>query len=162
MLPIKVFIGMSERFESIKTLTARSILRNTTVPVDIQYIYTSPESGCTGFSNARYDIEYGIYLDPDMIVLGDIADLWAYHKPGKFVCVKDGSTEVAVIDCKHNCRSKHEQHLLPKACDIPLEWNCEDELKPGAKLLHFTDLKTQPWFYDHPNAEAVAVYEDYK
>jgi len=149
-------------------MTERSILRNTKHPVDIAHLYPSAESGCTGFSDVRYQIGKGIYLDVDMIVLGDIAELWSYHKPEKFVCMQDGSTEVAVIDCVHKCRNKREQHLLPKDCSIPDEWNVEDykyhngSLPENIKLLHFTDLKTQPWFYDHPNAEAVSIYEDYK
>jgi hypothetical protein len=143
-------------------MTAASIVRHTDAPVLIQHVYPVPEEGCTGFTNVRYGIDHGIYLDCDMIVLADILELWSYRRPGKFVCLKDGSTEIAVIDCRHECRNKREESKLPKACNIPLEWNCEDRLVPGAKLLHFTDLDTQPWFYGHPNAEARGVYERYK
>lgn len=162
MLPIPIYIGISKRFKCIEGLTEQSILENTKYDVDIRHIYPATESGCTGFSNVRYEIDYGIYLDCDMVVLGDIADLWAYRLHDFFVCMADGSTEVAVIDCYHNCKNKHQEYLLPKANLIPAVWNCEDKLLPGAKLLHFTDLKTQPWFFDHPNKEAIAIYETYK
>lgn len=162
MLPVPVFIGISERFRSIEGLTAASILRHASAEVQIRHLYPETEAGCTGFTNVRYTIGRGIYLDCDMILLADIAELWAYRQPGKFVCLKDGSTEVAVIDCAHQCTNKTQETLLPKAARIPLEWNSEDRLVEGAKLLHFTDLKTQPWFYEHPNAEAVAVYDAYK
>ena len=89
VLPIPVFIGISERFRVIEGLTERSIRAHTSNPVDIQHVYPAVEEGCTGFSNVRYQIRYGIYLDPDMIVLGDIAELWSYHRPGKFVCMAD-------------------------------------------------------------------------
>lgn len=158
---IPVYIGISERFNRIKGMTERSILANTSADVEITHLYPDNESGCTGFSNVRFDIKYGIYLDCDMIVLGDIADLWAYHRPGKFVCMQDGSTEVAVIDADHRCRDKYQQHLLPKEPIIPMEWNVEDKVIPGMKLLHFTDLKMQPWFYGHTNPEAVEIYKQW-
>ena len=167
MLPIPVYIGISHRFDNIKGMTGRSIRENTTTPVDIIHLYPEAESGCTGFSNVRYQIQCGIYLDVDMIVLGDIAELWAYRKYDKFVCMEDGSTEVAVIDCRHTCKNKNQQHLLPKACDIPMEWNVEDHKTPGAipegaKLVHYTDLARQPWVYGaHPNPALDALWRQY-
>lgn len=162
MFPIPIYIGISKRFKCIEGLTETSILQNTKADVQIKHVYPETESGCTGFSNVRYQIDYGIYLDCDMVVLGDIANLWSYRLHDFFVCMQDGSTEVAVIDCVHRCRNKREEFLLPKAPIIPLCWNSEDKLNHNTQLLHFTDLKTQPWFYDHPNKEAVAVYETYK
>lgn len=161
-LPIPIYIGISERFRCIEKMTAMSILEHTSAKVSIQLVYPEVEEGCTGFTNVRYTIRCGIYLDCDMVLLADIADLWAYRSPGNFVCLADGSTEVAVIDCEHRCRNKREEHLLPKLPSIPLKWNSEDRMVPGAKLLHFTDLSTQPWFHAHPNKEAVAIYERYR
>lgn len=165
---INVYIGISKRFEPIAGLTQRSILANTEADVNITYLYPRVEAGCTGFSNVRYSIRKGVYLDCDMIVLGDIAELWSYHQEGKFVCMKDGSTEVAVIDCIHNCTDKKREGKLPKSCIIPPEWNVEDykyfpnePLPENIKLFHFTSLDHQPWFYEHPNEEAIALYERY-
>lgn len=167
MLPIKIYIGISKRFECVKHLTANSILRNTKASVDIELLYPVNESGCTGFSNVRFDIRKGIYLDCDMIVLADIAELWSYHKEGKFVCMQDGSTEVAVIDCVHTCKDKTQLNVLPLSKDIPLEWNVEDykigtdPIPENAKLVHLTDLNKQPWFHNHPNKYIVELYENY-
>lgn len=138
----------------------RSVLAHASGPVRVTHIYPAVESGCTGFSAVRYGITDGIYLDCDMIVLGDVVELWArYRRPGRYACLVDGSTEVGVIDrCRHDCRNKREERLLPKAPIIPLEWNVEDRVTPDMKLLHFTDLSTQPWFHDHPDPEAVALY----
>jgi len=165
---IPIYIGISHRFDKVKGLTERSILKNTTAPVSIVHLYPEIESGCTGFSNVRYGIRKGIYLDPDMIVLGDIAELWSYRRPGKWACIEDGSTEVSVIDCDHTCRNKHEEHKLPKERIIPLEWNVEDykyfpnkPLPENMKLFHFTALAYQPWFYKHPHKEALRIYERY-
>jgi len=162
MLPIPIFIGISEQLEIARGITEKSILANTNADVDIQYIKPSPPVGCTGFTNARYTVKHGIYLDVDMIVLGDIAKLWEYRKKGRFVCMRDGSTEVSVIDCDHLCKDKYHEHLLPKSCDIPQVWNIEDKVIRGMQLLHFTNLNTQPWFYDHPDSLAVELYEVYK
>lgn len=161
MEPIPVFVGISRRFDSIRGMTERSILEHTNASVEIRHLYPEVEAGCTGFSNVRYTIRRGIYLDCDMVVLGDISELWGYRAPGRFVCMQDGSTEVAVIDCVHGCSNKWEQHLLPKDCRIPAEWNCEDCVPPGAKLVHFTNLKTQPWFFDHPDPVADALWRQY-
>jgi hypothetical protein len=162
MFSIPVYIGISTRFNAIAHMTANSIRENTSRPVDIHLLYPDTESGCTGFSDVRYTIRCGIYLDVDMVVLGDIAELWAYRQRGKFVCMHDGSTEVAVIDCVHDCRNKHEQGRLPKACTIPPEWNSEDTIMDGAKLVHYTNLNTQPWTHGpHPDAAADALWRQY-
>ncbi len=162
MFHIPIFIGISEKFEIARGITERSILANTDSPVDIKYIKPRTPSGCTGFTNVRYTISYGIYLDVDMIVLGDIAELWAYGKMNTYTCMIDGSSEVAVINCKHSCKDKFHEFLLPKNCSIPLEWNCEDKYSTDTKLLHFTNLNTQPWFNEHPDKQAVSIYERYK
>ncbi len=166
MSVIPIFIGISHCFDCVKGLTERSIRAHTKADVEIIHLYPEVESGCTGFSNVRYEIKYGIYLDPDMVVLGDIAELWEYRRPGKFVCMQDGSSEVAVIDCEHNCRHKSQEYLLPKEKIIPLEWNVEDfryfpdqPLPENTKLFHFTSLPHQPWFYEHPHKEATALWE---
>lgn len=178
---IPVFIASSERFKEIEWLTLQSIHDNTSEQVDVHVVrpqwYGMKEGGCTGFTHVRwaipqicreYGYTFGIYLDVDMVVLSDIKELWDYRQRGKWVCLEDGSNEVSVICAtlqypdKSVLHNRHKGTLprgdhLPK---IPLEWNCEDRLTPGAKILHFTDLKTQPWFYDHPDTEAVGVYED--
>lgn len=167
MHKIPIYIGISNRFDCIKGMTERSILRNTKSQVDIKYLYPKHEAGCTGFSNIRYTIKQGIYLDVDMIVLGDIVELWEYKVKGKFVCMENGSTAVAVIDCNHRCENKKQEDRLPKACRIPMIWNVEDykyinkPLPENMKLLHFTNIHTQPWFFEHPDERMVEIYEQY-
>lgn len=173
-MKIPIYIGISKRFDVVKGLTEKSILANTTADVEITHLYPQKEEGVTGFSNVRFQISYGIYLDPDMIVLGDIAELWEYRKPGRWVCMQNGATEVAVIDCTHECRNKREIWKLPMLKAIPLEWNVVDTYRgpnrevlftegvpENTKLFHFTSLPHQPWFYDHPNEEAVELYKHY-
>lgn len=171
---IPIYIGISHRFDIAKGLTESSILKHTSSPVSITHLYPETEEGCTGFTNVRYTIKKGIYLDVDMLVLADIAELWEYRQPGKWVCMRDGSTEVSVIDCDHNCQNKHEEHLLPKVCSIPKEWNTTDAYRVGreirflqhipekTKIFHFTSLAHQPWFYDHPSQAAIDLYNEHK
>jgi len=180
---IPVFIASSDRFADVEWMTKFSIEQNTNADVKIYIVrpqwFGMQESGCTGFTNVRYAVpqlcrllghEFGIYLNCDMLVIGDIAELYLHRRYGKWVCLEDGSNEVSVICSSINFPDKsvlHTRHkgTLPRGYlypEIPLEWNCEDEIKPFMKLLHFTDLKSQPWFYDHPNAEAVALYESYR
>lgn len=180
---IPIFIASSDRFESTEWLTDFSIRENTDAEVMIHIVrpqwWGMQESGCTGFTNVRFAIpqlcrqlgyDYGIYLDVDMIVTGDIRDLWSYRKPQKWVCLEDGSNEVSVICSTLQYPDKsilHTRHkgTFWKGCyspDIPLSWNCEDKVTPDMNLLHFTSLDHQPWFYEHFNPEAVAVYEEYR
>lgn len=164
-------------------MTPYSIDRNTSSDVDIHivrpYRYGMQEHGCTGFTNVRFTVpelcrryghEFGIYLDVDMLVLGDIADLWTYRQPGKWITLKDGTDEVSVISAQLEFPPAKKVHTFKKwqmnRKDqyplIPMNWNVEDRVEPGMSLLHFTNMDTQPWFYDHPNQEAVNVYNEYK
>ena len=156
-----VYIGIAHRFDCIKGMTERSIRENTKADINIIHLYPEQERGVTGFTDVRYKIDKGIYLDVDMIVLDDIVKLWKYREEGKYVCLADGSTEVAVID-RGNAIGE-----LPRSAKIPLRWNVEDYKYIGKPLpadigiFHFTSLKHQPWFHEHPNKEAIALYERY-
>jgi len=35
--------------------------------------------------------------------------------------------------------------MVPAVRTIPGEWNCCDGLRQGAKLIHWTNMETQPW-----------------
>lgn len=179
---IPIFVASSPRFADVEWMTPFSIRENTDAEVDIYVIRPEDngmqESGCTGFTNVRWVVaqicremgfEYGIYLDVDMLVLGDIAELWEFRRPHKWVCLEDGSDEVSIIAADLHYPDKsviHTRHkgTLPRGDHVPLipsTWNVEDRVEPGMKLLHFTSLDHQPWFHDHFDEEAVAVYESY-
>lgn len=184
---IRVFIGSSKEFACCESIIERSIRENTQSDVEITFMRPEtlgvPITGCTGFTNLRYAVPelagysgYAIYLDVDMIVLGDIAELYSYAEAGRWVVMKDGANEVAVISCgthRHlptlQSLHKYNKHELKAMCResrrIPSEWNCEDAVTEGMKLLHFTDMKCQPWLenpqYPHPCPEAVAIYEGF-
>jgi hypothetical protein len=127
----------------------------------------------TPFSLFRYAIPYvqedgfAIYLDADMIMLGDVKELYKYREPGKWVTAanRDGDC-VSIIDVKHfrdlstyppfdqlkgGVADKHQlrklvtPHMLPK---IPETWNRHDDFVEGQTMLtHYTAINMQPW---HP------------
>ena len=178
-----IVIGSHKNFEVVEPVIKYSI---TKFAKDVNIILARPEyydlpyTGCTGFSNIRFYVPhickfkgFAIYLDVDMILLSDVTELFKYAAKGKYVCVEDGSTEVAVIDCEtqkmkipyDRNKWEHEKNLnLKKA--IPKVWNCEDwcstpEEVKKAKLIHFTDLKNQPWNKKSPNKPMMKIWEKY-
>jgi hypothetical protein len=183
---IPIYVGSCERFEDVEAPMAASIRNNTDAEVEIIFVHPSacdmPEHGCTGFTNVRYAVphfaamdgyEYAIYLDVDMFLLADIAELYEYRRRGEWVCLKDGSTEVSVVHYSARERlppinqlHKHPKQVLAQRAStilsIPPEWNSEDTIDMSTKLLHFTNLDTQPWFHDHPDPLAVKIWEKYR
>lgn len=138
-------------------------------------------TGVTGFSFRRWMIPeffdhkgFAIYLDADQIVLDDIAKLWTFKDliTSHVWCAYKGKrplTSVLLINCSM-CRTwkgiparlknkelsrrevMHGKWFHPRPGDVGYEWNHVDLYKPGeTKLLHYSDLKRQPWFQpDHP------------
>jgi len=119
---------------------------------------------------------FAIYLDADQIVFDDIAKLWAfkdsYEGKSHLWCAYKGKrplTSVLLINCSM-CRTwkdiparlknkelsrrevMHGKWIRPRPFDLGYEWNHVDIYKPGeTKLLHYSDLKRQPWFQPaHP------------
>jgi hypothetical protein len=182
---IRVFVGSNEPYREQERVLEYSIREHTDADVEITFMRPGENGltacGCTGFSQFRFCVPelagkrgYAIYLDVDMILLANIAELWVWRRAGKWVCLKNGKTEVSVIDCtlrlppkaqicgmqKAQARAMVSQRMVP--C-IPPEWNVTDKVTPGMKLLHFTNLRTQPWLgKEHPNPEAMAVLREYE
>ena len=177
---MRVFIATSTKYASHEPVLEYSIRKHASGPVDIIWMRAGENDlvahGCTGFTNFRYAIPrlagrkgYGIYLDVDMLVLADLAGLWAYRQAGKWVCMKDGSTEVSVIDCTlefpdavHLFGKGTLSDMAPLSRSIPLDWNVKDKVLPSMKLLHFTDLYRQPWFTPDRDDEATRVLKQYE
>ena len=109
-----------------------------------------------------------IYLDSDIMVLGDIAELWRWDLPrAPWLMVNPQRSDVSVIDCaaleqdwwprvakmktgKYNRRGYHEILLKHGMIDASLSghWNCFDGAgyQDGkTRLVHFTNMMTQPW-----------------
>lgn len=185
---VRVFVGTdSSIHEKAEVALVESILSNITNGEETQLIldFIRPgwKSGCTGFTNHRFLIPslcnyegFAIYMDVDMIVLGDIAELWSYKTPGKW-CTTGLRDDVSVIDCAafkdltpDFVRSKRKDAIRSKIgarceCNIPQTWNHIDKLGDNTKLLHYSDLDRQPWhpipghpYKPHPDPAAVELF----
>ena len=116
------------------------------------------------------DAGRGIYLDSDQLVLADISEFW--DKPIKEGCsvLKPPGWQSAVmmIDCSHGWRiakmirqidqkkrtykgMMNLQNFGPLDESLSPFWNYQDRGRidysdfQNAKLVHFTDMRTQPW-----------------
>lgn len=149
----------------------------------------------TDFSGFRFAIPElcafegrAVYLDVDMIVTGDMRDLLEMPLTHPWTSMTRGRTEPAIIDCAEFlapelkawptlAQMKREGlgisnlvHVLRDANAIRwldrTDWNSLDRVIDGMKLLHFTDVRTQPWhpwpdrinYRPHPFPNAVAMF----
>ena len=174
-----------------------SIRENTKQEVDLDFIRPGYKNGATGFTNHRFLIPelcnyegYCIYMDVDMIVLGDLSELWEYRQPGKWVTTKKRD-DVSVIDCSsfkdlpkldemkrfsagRKFDMKYHKNTIRRLIGnrhtekIPIEWNTCDTITEDAKLIHYTKLITQPWkpdptknYQPHESRAAVDLFFHY-
>lgn len=120
-----------------------------------------------------------IYLDSDMQVFADIRELWELDFEGHQLLsardVKEGGRKpqysVMLLDCAHldwniadivnalDGGTLSYESLMYDMCvaksqaaNIPAEWNSLESFKERqTKLLHYTDMDTQPWIHSkHP------------
>ena len=136
MKPIPIFIGYDPREAVAYHTCANSIIRHASKPVAIIPLalnlfedYTEKHTdGSNQFIYSRFLIPYlmdyqgwGIFIDGDMIVRGDIAELWE---------LKDTTKDVMVV--KHNYKTRMPvKYLGSKNEDYPRKnwssvilWNC--------------------------------------
>lgn len=184
---IRVFIATDGSMHGkAEKVIEYSILKHASAPVDITFMRPGWKSGCTGFTNHRFLIPslcgyqgYAIYFDVDMLLLGDIAELWSRRTSGMW-CTTAMRDDVAVIDCDafrditaagvKGARKDaiRRQIGARRLLNIPGAWNCIDSLTPDTKLLHYSDLDRQPWhpipghpYKEHPDPAAVELFWQY-
>ena len=125
MQPIPIFIGYDPREAIVFHVCANSIIRNSSVPVSITPLalnnfkdYTETHTdGSNQFIYSRFLVPYltgfaghAIFIDGDMIVRGDIAELWNYRN--------QSHADVQVV--KHDYKTKMPvKYLGAKNEDYP-------------------------------------------
>ena len=179
---IRVFVGTDELQKDAEKVLEYSIRKNTAEDVDLTFMRPGWSTPPTGFASHRYLIPkmcnykgFAIYLDVDMLVLGDLSELWEHKRKGRW-CVTDHRPkimrdEVSVIDCSAFKDLPNEQVLKTKqgkniakniigsrylmnivdsgSPRIRAIWNATSiERCPEAKLIHYTNLESQPWCPD--------------
>ena len=135
--PIRVFVGYDSREASAYHVCCQSIIENTTHPVAIhplalnlmeRFYAERHVDGSNAFIYSRFLVPYlcgwsgtAIFLDGDMLVRGDLADLWAMRRPDRGVQV-----------VQHDYKTKHPvKYLGAENVDYPRKnwssvilWNC--------------------------------------
>lgn len=191
----RIFVGAHATEKLALEVLEYSIRRHTQLDLDFQTIDNSlapiPTDArflpYTNFSYGRFAIPKqagytgrAIYMDSDMIVFRDIAEIWEMPFDGAKILVEkvtDGTrgkgrlTAVMVMDCAALDWDAAEivsrlgvdydyselMSILPLLGEgdlqdrLPVGWNSLDEYTPETRLLHYTKIKTQPWVYAaHP------------
>ena len=166
MKPIPVFVGYDPREAIAYHVCTNSIIRNSSVPVAIVPValnlfqdYTETHTDVSNqFIYSRFLVPHlmdyqgwAIFIDGDMIVRGDVAELWN---------LRDMSKDVMVV--KHNYKTRlREKYLGSPNEDYPRKnwssvilWNCNSfpnrKLTPqfvqkatGAELHRFTWIEDE-------------------
>jgi hypothetical protein len=202
-IPIRIFIGTDEtQMLGVKVLQY-SIRKHTGVPIefdDMMHVRapmpTDPKNQPrTGFSFNRFAIPKlagytgrAVYLDADMLVFHDFAELWNMPFNGASVlhCANANpgrakQFSVLLLDCSRlkwdlaeivhglDRGSYNYDELMKEMCiespesvrdGLPEEWNSLEKIVPGrTRLIHYTDMHTQPWVYrDNANGAVWSRY----
>ncbi len=170
MTPTRVFIGYEPRQPVAYQVAAHSVARRAKGPVAITPLMLSQlpikRRGLTDFTYSRFLVPYlsgfegvSIFLDSDVLCLGDITELLAYplayHEAGVFVVPHQKVFERPSVMVFNNPRCamltpEYIQDSAHKLFDLkwtntwgtlPAEWNHlvgYDLANPDAKLAHFT------------------------
>lgn len=175
---IRIFIGTdSDIHADAEKVVEYSIRKHTTEEVEINFIRPGWKSGVTGFTNHRFLVPklcnyegYAIYLDVDMLILGDIAEVWNCKQPGKW-CTTGLRDDVSVIDCSafrflteeyvKTHRKDYIRSYLPQSPLISNHWNVVDRMDESTKLVHYSNLDTQPWRDPHPDQALSNLFFQY-
>lgn len=82
--PFRVFIGYDERQADAAEVLRYSIEQNASIPVDVMRASYPQRQGVTAFTHARFLVPHwcgyegtALFLDSDMLCLGDVAELAA-------------------------------------------------------------------------------------
>lgn len=193
---IRVFVGSDIRMQEhgAELVLEHTIRKHASLPVDITWMRAvkgDPDWGecwergremyrpytgqhATDFTTFRFAVPElckfegrAIYLDSDMLVRADIAELWNIQTKVGYACCGP-RTDVAVIRCekfrfpewpsieamkRSGWRIGTYTHLLSKYQQfdlgaLPSSWDCLDGKgfhETKTKLIHYTSMATQPW-----------------
>lgn len=116
MIPIKIFIGYDPREAAAYHVACQSIIEHASHPVAFYPLaqnvlpLDSKRDGSNGFMAARFLVPmlcnyegWAIYLDGDMVIMEDIAELWAY---------KNGFPDKALAVVKHDYKTRHARKYI--------------------------------------------------
>ena len=205
MEKIKVFIGSCIHNLKAEIALEHSIRKHTDRKVKIVWMRTTTYGDPafqgwnkyrwgTGFSLFRWVVPElcyfegkAIYMDVDMLVIGDIGELWDKEIPeDKALYSIPNNSSVMLMDCAkfksleyvnslEVLKTENENYMNTMMKGLrndnliaPLDraWNCFDGdgyINGVTKLIHYTALNTQPWaptphLYDQERHKSFIVY----
>lgn len=187
--PIRIFVGTDERMEKSDLVLEHTVRKHASQPVEITWMRAEvppddgwkigrkprkPYSGqgwATDFTCFRWSVPEragfegrAIYLDTDMLLLGDIAELWRTKMTHPMMT--PGRPDVILFDCaafksmgfwpsieqmKRSGSSTGEYRRLlaahGKIGKVSKDWNCIDGrgFSEHTKLVHYSNMRVQPW-----------------
>jgi lipopolysaccharide biosynthesis glycosyltransferase len=185
---IKVFVGTCFRNLQAEIALEYSIRKNTKSKVEIVWMRDAPgnpqfhgwnkANWGTGFTPFRWIIPElcdfkgrAIYMDVDMVCLGDIKELWEMNIPEDKVLISlPGNYSVMLFDCEkfhEKIKFKTIPEWKERSCSpafqglyndyvtqlesnnlveaLPQVWNSLDNFDSDTRLIHYTKKNTQPW-----------------
>lgn len=196
-MPLRIFCGADRSQQLPFEVLAASIRMHASAPVEIRTIdnrlapaVADPRfAPYTEFSFARFAIPAlcgfqgrALYMDSDMLVSGDIAELFRIPFDGARVLIEHGAdlakgkqAAVMMLDCsrldwdvgdivaglgkRYGYNALMSLSPLLRDGDIldalPNGWNDLDVHRPGiTRNLHYTEIRTQPWVWPgHPHGD---------
>lgn len=197
---VRVYVGTDRSQALAVSVLEHSIKRNTLAKVEVISMSDlpipapkDPRNGQrTGFSYSRFCIPKlagyqgkAVYMDPDMLVFGDILELWEIPFDGAKVVIQEevkfenestrkiGAPKKRKKQCSvmlldvanlnwdiqkiveemdagrydYN-QLMHEMCILDESeikFGVPFEWNSLEHYDSETRLIHYTDVYTQPW-----------------
>lgn len=182
---LRVFIGSDPRQPIGYSVLQHSISTRASQPVSITRLQLDQlpldRKGLTEFTYSRFLVPYlcdykglALFLDADMLCLGDIADLFALKDESAVQVVKNSEkfewSSLMLFDCSQCWKLtpegvQHADNLFKmdtwaEIGDLPSEWNhCVGYDKPGpANLIHYT--QGIPVWPETENCEYAAEWHD--
>lgn len=201
--PVRVFVGSDDAQVAGVKVLEYSIRKHASMSVVVERIDDTDlpvprdpaNRSRTGFSFSRFRIPElcghtgrGIYVDADMQVFTDIADLWLRDFQGRHLLYAEQDSasgrvpqySVMLLDCEalqwdvarivDGLDSGRYDYagLMQRMCIVPAErqgpllpeaWNSLEHYVPGETcLIHYTDMPTQPWV-SHDNPNGQLWYD---
>lgn len=192
-VPARVFVGSDDEQRMGVRVLEWSLQQHSTMDVVVETLDPSripvprdPKNRSkTGFSFCRFDIPRlcgwtgrGVYVDADMQVFGDIADLWTlpFDEADVLYALTPAAhgrvpqTSVMLLNCAAlpwkveeiiqglDDKAYGYKDLMQRLCITPPDrvrpllpywWNSLERHEPGRTcLIHYTDMPTQPWVTD--------------
>lgn len=189
---IRLFVGTDPQQHVAERALEASVRANTTQPVDITWCRRGEgwwdwgdDGWATPFSLFRWAVPQAakwegraIYMDCDMLALGDLTELWECPIPDDHYAAYAGKgarkADVILWDCERARPFSIGYDNMPRVFQgvrLPNEWDHRDHLEDNTKILHFTKLATQfwkpyperyPYDIEHPDPRAEALFWQYE